>query len=313
MSELFPQITELGTKVDQVQFFLFLTMAIWFVLCNGALVFFMFRYKRKGHDDKTAPIKGDHILEILWTMIPTVMCGIIFFFGINVWTEMRSIPEDDEAYVIEVTGQKWSWSFRYPDGHTEGTDMYVPQGRKVKLRMSSQDVIHSFFIPEFRVKEDVVPGFFTYIWFNADKAGTYNIFCTEYCGEDHSAMLGKVHVLDPETWLRYENNEPLDPNKKILTPEEEGEELYVKRACNGCHSKDGTAGIGPTFKGLMGRVETLNDGSRVTVDDNYIRQSINKPDSQIVKGYEPKKMPSFEGQLTEKQLSSIIEFLKTLN
>jgi cytochrome c oxidase subunit 2 len=237
---------------------------------------------------------------------------IIFIYGIKVWTDRRTMPDDSEAYVVEVTGQKWAWSFRYPDGRTTAQDLYVPEGKKVKLRMNSQDVLHSFFIPHFRIKEDVVPSFYTYLWFQADKAGSYNIFCTEYCGDQHSGMLGKVHVLDPEIWLRFENNLPLDPNKRPLTPLENGEQLYVKRACEGCHSRDGSQVIGPTFKGLYGRSEIMADGTQITADENYIVESILYPNRKIVKGYPANQMPSFEGQLSEQDISDLITFIKTL-
>ena len=316
MSELFPRgITEIGDRVDNVQIFLIIVMVFWYIACNAVLVYFMFRYKRKGPDDKVSTIKGSHTLEWIWTLIPTVMCAIIFFYGVQVWEEMRTMPDDSESYVVEVTGKKWSWTFRHPDGRIEARDLYVPQGKKVKLKMNSLDVLHSFFIPAFRVKEDVVPSFYTYLWFKADKPGSYRVFCTEYCGDDHSVMMAQVHVLDPETWLRFENNEPLDPNKKILTPLENGEELYVKQGCNSCHTTDGAAAVGPSFAGLFGKEEVIlvNGAEKmIEVDDNYLRKSIVNPNSEIVKGYPAGQMPAFEGLLSETDIADLITYIKSL-
>lgn len=316
MSQLFPRgITEIGDRVDNVQIFLLLVMVFWYVACNAVLIYFMFRYKRKGPDDKVSTIKGSHTLEILWTAIPTIMCVIIFWYGVQVWEDMRTMPEDGEAYVVEVTGKKWTWSFRHPDGRQEPADLYVPQGKKVKLKMNSTDVLHSFFIPAFRVKEDVVPSFYTYLWFQADKVGDYRVFCTEYCGDDHSAMMATVHVLDPETWLRFENNEPLDPNQKILSPLEHGEALFVKQGCKSCHTIDGGTAVGPTFKGLYGKTETvLVNGveQQVNVDDNYIRRSIENPNGEIVKGFPSNQMPVFKGLLSDTDIADLTTFIQSL-
>jgi len=305
-------ISDLGGRVDVVQMFLIVLMAFWFVLCNAVLVYLMLKYRRKGKDDVGAPIKGNHMLEVTWTVIPTIIVILIFIYGINVWTDMRTMPDDSEAYVVDVRGQKWSWSFKYPDGRTTAQDLYVPVGQKVKLRMNSNDVLHSFFIPEFRVKEDVVPSMFTYLWFEAKKPGSYHVFCTEYCGEQHSGMLGKVHVLDADTWERFEKNLPLDPKDKPLTPLEAGEQLYVKRGCQGCHSADGSQVIGPTFKGLYNREGQFQSGETYVADDNYIMESIKYPNRHIVAGFPANQMPSFDGQLSEDDIANIIEYIKTL-
>ena len=320
MSSMFPnQVTELGARVDTVQFFLIAVMAFWFVACNAVMVYMLLKYRRTSDTQETSTVKGHHLLEMAWTIIPTIMVGIIFYFGINVWTDMRQPPED--AMEIRVQGQKWSWSFTYVDGpeslqgRNTAEDLYVPQGQPIKLTMKSADVLHSFFVPEFRIKEDVVPSLFTTLWFKADKAGEYNIFCTEYCGDNHSQMFGKVHVLDPETWLRFVNKEPLDPNDRPKTPLELGEELYVKRACKGCHSTDGLAIIGPSFKGLYGKTESVMINgveSQVTVDDNYIMESIKQPEAKLVTGYPAKTMPAYEGQLTDEDIANLITYIKTL-
>lgn len=305
--------TELGTRVDNVQIFLIFMMVFWFIACNAVLVYFMLKYRRKSSDEVTPDFKGNHTLEIVWTVVPTILCIIIFFYGIQVWEDLQTPPAD--AMDIQVRAQKWSWTFEYDGGRITGGDLYVPEGKPVRLVMKSNDVLHSMFIPEFRVKEDVTPSMYTYLWFQGDVAGTYNIFCTEYCGKDHSAMLGKVHVLDMETWERFEKNLPLDPNETPKTPVESGEELYVKRGCKGCHSTDGSKVIGPTFLGLYNRESTvLENGSEIQIvaDENYIAESINNPKAKLVMGYDPNAMPAFEGSLTESDIDDLIAFIKTL-
>ena len=308
MSSFLSDVTELGARVDNVQIFLILMMAFWFIACNAVMVFLLLRYRRTKTHTESVPLKGNHMLEVVWTIVPTILCGVIFFYGIQAWEDMRTMPVDEDHLPITVQGQKWSWAFTYPDGRVEATNLYVPQGKPVVLTMKSYDVLHSFFVPEFRVKEDVVPSFYTKLWFKADRVGSYNIFCTEYCGDNHSAMLGKVHVLSPDDWQKYENNE-LFP---VLTPLEEGEKLFVERGCKGCHSIDGSAGTGPTAFGLMGREEALQDGSTIIVDENYIVESIKYPNEKLVAGYSAGQMPSFEGQLTDEQIDHIITYIKTL-
>jgi cytochrome c oxidase subunit 2 len=283
-------------------------MAFWFIACNGVMVFLLLRYRRTKSHDMSVSLKGNHMLEVVWTVVPTILCGIIFFYGIQAWEDMRTMPTDQDHLPISVRGQKWSWAYTYPDGRVEAGDLYVPQGRPVVLTMKSYDVLHSFFIPAFRVKEDVVPSFYTKLWFKADKVGDYNIFCTEYCGDNHSAMMGKVHVLSPDDWQKYERNE-LFP---VLSPLEQGGKLYVDRGCKGCHSTDGAAGTGPTFKNLMGREEVLQDGSKVIVDENYISESIKYPNRKLVAGFPAGQMPSFDGQLSDEQIDHLITFIKTL-
>lgn len=307
MSSIMGQPTELAWQVDKVQFFILLVMAFCFVACNAVLIYFMLRYRRKSPDQEVSTVAGNHVLEIVWTAIPTVVCFIIFYYGIVVWTDLRTPPED--AMEINVTGQKWSWAYEYADGRTVATDLYVPQGEAVRLVMKSVDVIHSFYIPEFRVKEDVVPSYYTNVWFKAEKPGSYNIFCAEYCGIEHSGMLGKLHVLTPEEWEAWQKEaEAL----KAMPPHERGKNLFSSRGCAGCHSIDGSSGIGPSIKGLYGSAEELANGSTVQVDENYLSTSILRPNAQIVAGYQPNQMPAFEGQLKEQDISDLIAYIKTL-
>jgi len=332
MSSWIPDsVTELGGRADMVQLWLIILMVFWFVACNGAMIYFLMKYKRKGPDDKVLAVRGNHLLEIVWTVVPSIIVIIIFVAGIGVWTDLRTPPDD--SFEIRVRGQKWSWSFEYIDpdheygenldGRIVPADLYVPVGRNIRFNMKSNDVLHSMFIPEFRVKEDVVPSMFTHLWFRAEVPGSYNIFCTEYCGDKHSGMLGKVHVLDEATWERFINNEPLDPRDRPLTPVESGENLYVKHNCKGCHSVDGTTTIGPTFKGLMAMqsrdfsnvkaVDFTADGNREAAVENYIMQSIKQPESQLVKGFPAGQMPAFEGIITDNEIADIITYIKSLN
>ncbi|MCB1050753.1 MAG: cytochrome c oxidase subunit II [Acidobacteria bacterium] len=302
-------ISEIGTRVDQVQMALIWLMAFCFIACNAVLIYFMLRYRRKSANQPTADLRGSHFIETVWTLIPTIVVIIIFFYGINVWSDMRTPPED--SYQINVKARQWSWSFEYPDGRVEATEMVVPVDTPIKLNMVSEDVLHSFFLPHFRVKEDVVPSQYTYLWFEAKKTGDYHIFCTEYCGKDHSAMLGNLKVVDEEAWQRWLRNEP-EPGQAPLSPEQRGEKLWEKWGCKGCHSTDGSVVLGPSFKGIYGKEEHFESGESLVIDDNYIRESIYSPQAKIVKGFTNQLMPSFQGQLKEDDISDVIAFIKSL-
>lgn len=301
-------VTELGAHVDKVQAFIIAIMVFWFVACNAVLIYFMLKYRRRSKNDKVSNIKGNHTLEIVWTIIPTLLCFVMFYYGVVVWKDMRTPPED--AMDINVRGYKWGWEFSYPDlgGRIEGNVLYVPVNTPVRLVMKSSDVLHSFFIPEFRTKEDVIPSMYTYLWFEAKEEGEYNVFCTEYCGRNHSAMLAKLHVLSEEEWEAYTSG---DPNEG-LSPVELGQKLFVSRACSGCHSADGSALIGPTFKGLYGREGQADDGNSYQADENYIAESIKYPNKLVVAGFQGGQMPSFEGQLSDKEIEALIAYIKTL-
>lgn len=301
-------VTELGAHVDKVQAFIIAIMVFWFVACNAVLIYFMLKYRRRSKNDKVSTIKGNHTLEIVWTVIPTLLCFVMFYYGVVVWKDLRTPPED--AMDINVRGYKWGWEFSYPDlgGRIEGNVLYVPVNTPVRLIMKSSDVLHSFFIPEFRTKEDVIPSMYTYLWFEAKEEGVYNVFCTEYCGRNHSAMLAKLHVLSEEEWQAYISG---DPNEG-LSPVELGQKLFVSRACSGCHSADGSALIGPTFKGLYGREGQADDGNSYKADENYIAESIKYPNKLVVAGFQGGQMPSFEGQLSDLEIEALIAYIKTL-
>jgi len=277
----------------------------------AALIYFIVKYRRKSENEVTPVITHNNKLEITWSVIPLVLVLICFGWGFRIFMDMTSTPQD--AYEVQVTAQKWLWRFQYQNGASSTGELHVPAGRPVKLTMSSNDVIHSFFVPDFRIKQDVVPGRYTSTWFNAPETGESVIFCTEYCGTDHSNMSGTVIVHEPaefEDWLASNAGGASRPSD--LTPAEWGEQLVQQNACTTCHSVDGSQLTGPTWQGVFGSQERLTDGTSVTVDENYIRESILEPGVNIVEGYD-NVMPPYQGVFSEEQLNAIIEYIKTVN
>ncbi|MCU0656988.1 MAG: cytochrome c oxidase subunit II [Polyangiaceae bacterium] len=297
-----------ASSVDGLFVFLVVMSVIMFVLITGAAGYWTMKYKRKEGDEKklSKPTMHNISIEIFWSVGPLLFCIGLFHVGAKQYMDARVAPGD--SYVINVAGRKWAWEFTYPNGKVS-SDMHVPIGKPVKLVMNSQDVIHSFFIPDFRVKQDVLPGRYSTIWFKAEQPGTSVVYCTEYCGMSHSDMLSKVVAEEPAEFQKWVDFDPYgDP---ALSLAQVGEKLYADKACVGCHSLDGTVkpGGGPSFKGLWGKTETFADGSTALVDENYLRESILVPGAKIVKGYQP-VMPSFQGSLKERHLAGLIEFIK---
>ena len=281
------------------------------------------------------------ILEIVWTVIPTIIVFVIFIYGAITFIDLRRIPND--ALTIKVMGRQWSWKFTYNNGVSLNTQsrcskpnykskydcernqanwfsgdyMIVPLGKKVRLEMSSVDVIHSFYIPAFRVKQDVVPNMTSYLWFEATKLGTYDLFCTEYCGLDHSGMISKVIVKPiPEfiAWLDKTKQEQEQEDSLSLSNEDlikRGEVLFKeKKGCVACHRLDGQRLVGPPLNGLFGKQEKLTNGDLITVDDNYIRESILEPSAKIVEG-DPPYPPMNIQDVTEQEVNALVEFIKS--
>jgi cytochrome c oxidase subunit 2 len=303
--------SKIAEKVDHVFLFIFLIVFIIFLLVEGLLIYFAIKYRRRKEGERTEYITGSSFLEIGWTVLPLILVLMIFGYGLYVFAELRQVPQD--AYEIRVTAKQWLWEFHYPQ-ITRGliNELRVPLGRAIKLIMTSEDVIHSFFIPTFRVKEDVVPGRYTYLWFEPTKVGTYEVFCAEYCGTGHSSMQAKIIVMEPnrfQEWLEGFVSEAAQITTQ--TPAQKGKELIAQKGCMACHSIDGSPRVGPTFKGIFGRQELLQDGTQIVVDENYIKESIYEPTAQLVKGFPP-IMPSFKGVLTDEDINSIIEYFKTL-
>lgn len=278
-------------------------------------IWFVIKYRaRPGHKAQPSTAHSD-TMEITWTVIPTIIVVFLFIFGWRDYVHMMTPPQ--KAVEIQVTAQKWQWSFQHSNGVSDNV-LYVPVNTPIRLIMTSKDVIHSFFVPVLRVKQDVVPQRYTTIWFQATKPGTYRLYCTEYCGGEgagmnsgHSMMKTVLVVLPSGDYERY-LAESADTSK--MPPAELGAKLYEKKGCNGCHSVDGSAKTGPTWKGAFGTEATLDDNSSITVDENYLRESILRPQAKARAAYAASKgvMPPFEGQLKEHELAALIAYIKSL-
>ncbi len=298
-----PAVTEIAKEYDNLYGFILVVSLIGCVILLGGMVYFVVKYKRTA-GGKSAYISHNSFLEFLWSFIPLVIFLVVFAWGWKVYHDMRTFPEN--SLEIHALAQKWSWTFQYKSGKTSPKELVVPINTPIKILLSSKDVLHSFFIPSMRVKQDAVPGRYTALWFESQKLGNFQIFCTEYCGDQHSAMMGTVRVLsteDYEKWLK-ENDEALPLAKR-------GEKIY-KGICIACHTLDGNKGVGPSWKGLYGKAREFADGTNIpAADENYIKDSILNPNSKLVKGFAA-AMPSYQGQLSDSQINGIVEFMKEL-
>lgn len=288
-------------------FFMFIVSltAFFFLLITAMVVFFVWRYRRRGDNPAESQVSHNTTLEIVWSAIPLILVMIIFAWGFHGYINAYTAPGD--ALEIQVTGKKWLWQFEYPDGMRTINEIHVPVGRPVRLIMSSEDVIHSFFVPSFRIKKDVVPGMYTDLWFLPEAEGEHTLFCAEYCGRGHSDMLGKIYVDSEEKFREWQ--ELGDERTRTMPLAELGALLYESRGCSTCHSLDGSRRDGPSFKGVFGHEVRLSDGSTVLADENYIRESILDPQAKIVSGFEG-IMPTFQGLLREREIKALIEFIK---
>lgn len=277
-----------------------------FVGITTAVIYFVIKYRaRPGHKPEPSSSHND-TLEVTWTVIPSIICVFLFVFGWRGYLDLATPPK--HALEIQVTAQKWSWNFTHPNGVNDPV-LHVPVDRSVRMVMKSQDVIHSFFVPAFRVKQDVLPNRYTQVWFKGTKPGVYRLYCAEYCGRDHSMMKTTVVVHERGGYEKYLADKEAMMNN--LPPVELGKKVYEAR-CVACHTTDGTPRVGPTFKGVWGTESAFTDGSKATVDENYINESILDPQAKIRQGYPP-SMPSFKGQLSDKEITGLIEYIKSLN
>ncbi len=305
------QATQLAKSWDLLYWAIFAISIFFFVLVMAAMVWFAIKYRdRPGA--KAKYIEHHIPLEIVWTVVPTILVLAIFAWGWVLYEKMISPPSD--AYEIRVVGKQWLWQFMYADGRSMTNEVYVPVRKPVKFVMTSTDVLHSFFIPDFRVKQDVVPGMYTSVWFEATVPGDHIVFCAEYCGTAHSGMLAKVIALEEKDWNDFVKGKEMKLASATTggTLIEKGEKLTQLKGCVACHSADGSARIGPTYKGLLGREREFADGSKVVADENYIRESIEQPEKHKVKGFEQLVMPSFSGQLNEEEFGALIAYIKQL-
>jgi cytochrome c oxidase subunit II len=293
-------------RVDWLFHFILIISVVFFLLIVFLMTLFVIRYRRRRGVEAQVTATHSTPLELTWSLIPLVLVLLIFYFGFKSYMDMSTPPGN--SYEILVTAQKWNWSFTYPNGYVDA-NLHVPVDTPIRLVLSSEDVIHALYIPAFRVKKDVVPGRYNKIWFRATTPGEYNLFCAEYCGLKHSDMLATVVVHPPgefEKWLAEAGN-----FVDKLPPAEAGARLYKARGCMSCHSVDGKAGIGPTFKALYGTAAILKTGEKIPVDENYVRQSILDPGSQVVAGFDP-VMPTYKGRIKDKEITVLIEYLKSL-
>jgi cytochrome c oxidase subunit 2 len=297
-----------AADIDWLYMFMIWGSVIFAAGIFAAMVYFVKTYKAKSRvANEIAEPSSEHntTLEITWSIIPLLVCIALFVWGFQGFVSLRTPPKG--SLEIQATGQKWKWLFDYPHG-TEDV-LHVPVNRPVRVVIHSVDVLHSLFLPNFRVKMDAIPGRFTDLWFQATQVGDFPIFCAEYCGTSHSDMLAHVIVHPPgdyEKWLVEQKNKM----EEVPLPEL-GKLLYTKQGCSTCHSTDGTKLIGPTWKNAFGRTEHFTDGTSATVDENYIRQSIMDPQAKIVESFPP-SMPTYQGKLSDRQLSGIIEYIKSL-
>jgi cytochrome c oxidase subunit II len=321
---LFPQqASTFAGPIDTLYGVLVLLSLIFGGVLPFIILYLMVRYHRSQKVDRANAPHGSIPLELAWTIIPLILVMGVFFWGAFLYIQMRTPPERTlEIYVI---GKQWMWHTQHPNGKRENNELHVPVGQPVKLIMTSQDVIHSFFIPAFRVKQDVLPGRYTTMWFEATQEGEFHLFCAEYCGTEHSLMGGRVVAMslsDYERWLATPGEVILpDGSSGVVSAAPMaaigdpmalvGGQLFSNLGCAGCHRDDG-AGVGPSLVGLYGNQEKLADGSSVLADENYLRESILNPGAKIVAGY-ASVMPSYDGQVSEDQLNQLIAYIKSLS
>ncbi len=295
----------LSGEVDALYFYIWGVTIFFTLLISAVLIFFVIRYRRRNPFEIPRPIEGSHKLETLWSVIPLLIVITFFVWGAKLYfTQYKPAQNAVEIYVV---GKQWMWKFQHATGQREINELHVPVGRKVKLIMTTEDVIHDLFVPAFRTKIDVVPGKYTTEWFEATKPGTYNFFCAEYCGMNHSGMRGYVVVMEP---TEYENW--LSGNAGQTSPAAAGRNLYESLGCVSCHGANAEGGRGPALLGVFGSKVVLNNNSSITADEGYLRESILNPQAKIVTGFGP-IMPSFQGQIGEEQLLQVVAYIKSLS
>jgi cytochrome c oxidase subunit 2 len=309
---LFPDsASSLSGHVDAVAIFLVSMSAFFAALICVLIVVFAFKYRKSAKRTKGAAIEGSLALELAWTIIPFGLTMILFVWGAKIYLANATPPRD--ATDMTVVGKQWMWKIQHPEGQREINALHLPVDRAVRLTMTSEDVIHSFFVPAFRVKQDVLPARYTHMWFRPTKTGTFHLFCAEYCGTKHSEMIGQIVVMEPQDYERW-----LAGSDSQEPPAEAGRKLFEGLRCGTCHALDPNAapsGVqaarGPSLAGLFGREVELEGGGKVVADEAYVRESILKPMAKITKGYQP-LMPTYEGQVGEEQILQIVAYLKTL-
>jgi cytochrome c oxidase subunit 2 len=298
-----PGASSVSTEMDLLYAFLVAVSAFFTVLVVVMMGYFMVKYRRRHPDEVGADIHGSLVLELTWTIIPFVLSMIMFGWGASLFFRLSRPPKD--AMEITVVGKQWMWKVQHAEGVREINELHVPLGQDVRITLGSEDVIHDFAIPAFRVRMDAVPGKLTTLWFRATETGEFRIYCDQYCGTRHSAMVGMAYVMAPQDYAAW-----VDAGRSTSTPVELGDALFTQFQCNTCHKPDRT-GRGPSLVGLAGQTIALADGRRVVVDDNYLRESILNSQAKVVQGYQP-IMPTFQGLMTEEQVLQLVAYIKSL-
>jgi cytochrome c oxidase subunit 2 len=302
---IFPeQASTFAKDVDALYFFVLAVSSFFALAVAVSVIYFGLRYHRTHESEIGARIEGSLPLELLWSVIPTIIAMFMFGWGASVFYHLRRPPED--ALQVYAVGKQWMWKFQHMEGQREINELHIPVGRPIKVTISSEDVLHSLYFPSFRTKMDAIPGRYTELWFEAEKPGAYHIFCTEYCGTNHSGMIGTVTVMEPaayQAWLQGGGMEG--------TLAQRGARLYNDLACSSCHVESGQ-GRGPSLKDIVGTTVELQDGTTAVVDDGYLRESILNSQAKIVKGFQP-LMPTFQGLVSEENLVALIEHVKSLS
>jgi cytochrome c oxidase subunit II len=297
------QASTIARSVDHLYYFLTAITLFFTALIFLIIFYFMIKYRRRSPDERPLAIEGSLPLEVLWTVIPTLLVAVIFVWGSTLYFQNSEPPKG--SLEIFVTGKQWMWKAEHPEGQREINELHVPLGRPVKLTMTSEDVIHDFFVPAFRVKKDVLPGRYTSLWFEPTQVGTFQLFCAEYCGAFHAGMIGSIVVQQPDEYERW-----LSGGASGESMEQTGAKIFQSNGCPTCHISDGT-GLGPSLVGVYGHPVKLTTGESMTADDKYLRECILTPTLRTVFGYKP-IMPSFQGQLSEEQINDLLAYLRIL-
>lgn len=299
-----PNASSVAFEMDLLYAFIVAVSAFFTVVVVACLVYFAIKYKRKHQDEIGADIHGSLILEITWTFIPFVLSMIMFAWGASLFYRLSRPPSD--SMDITVVGKQWMWKIEHPEGIREINELHVPVNRDIRITLGSEDVIHDFAIPDFRVRMDAVPGKLTTEWFKATVPGEYRIYCDQYCGTRHAAMIGVVYVMQPQDYAAW-----IQGGKSTMTPVDLGAQLFTQYQCATCHKADNT-GRGPSLVGIVGKTVSLTGGRSAVVDDNYLRESIVNSQADVVQGYQP-IMPVFQGVMSEEQLLQLVAYIKSLS
>jgi cytochrome c oxidase subunit 2 len=300
-----PQASTIAGRVDDATLFVLAVCSCFALLIAALICYFGFKYHHSKAADRAHPVHVNVPIEIVWTGIPLLLAIVMFVWGARLFIDLHQAPAN--AIEINVVGKQWMWKIQHPQGRREINTLHVPLGQPVKLVMSSEDVIHSFFVPAFRVKQDVLPARYTTVWFEANQLGSFPFYCAQLCGTFHAEMIGTVIVMKPDAYNAWVVTP--DSATAFGTPVADGRALFGQYACASCHGvKD--SGRGPSLTEIFGKTVTLQDGKNVKVDENYLRESILLPRAKIVAGYSP-LMPTYEGQINNDQIQSLIAYLKS--